>query len=82
MENLKMFLLGAATPLAFYFLILLLDYADKWGKKMDCCDYECNEGHNCPIRRTPLPQKEVPVCPPCTGDCRQGRDCPANKEVA
>ncbi len=86
MEDLKMFMLGAMTPLAFYFLIVLLDYSDKLikGKKMDCCDYECNEGHNCPVRRTPLTesQKQIPVCPPCTGDCRQGRDCPANKELA
>jgi len=55
---------------------------------MDCCDYECNEGYNCPIRGWSKPQTNETdkdrkkVCPPCHGDCRQGRDCPANKGLA
>jgi hypothetical protein len=84
MADLKMFMLGAMMPLAFYFLIVLLFRDDNLtkGKKMDCCDYECNEGHNCPVRRTPLTesQKQQLVCPPCHGDCYQGRNCPTNKE--
>ena len=84
MNDILMFMLGAMMPLAFYFLIVLIDYVDSliWRNKMDCCDYECNEGHNCPVRRTPLTesQKQQLVCPPCHGNCRQGRDCPANKE--
>ena len=26
---------------------------------MNCCDYECNQGRDCPIRRTPVIEAKV-----------------------
>ena len=26
---------------------------------MNCCDYECNQGRDCPIRRTPVTEAKV-----------------------
>ena len=33
--------------------------------------------------RTPAdPEATVRACPPCDGDCRQGRECPANNAAS
>ena len=47
-----------------------------------CCNHGCNQGRNCPARKTPATQRAIDeqaktdrqeAC--CTGNCRQGRDC-------
>ena len=47
-----------------------------------CCNYGCNQGRNCPARKTPATQLAIDeqaktdrqaAC--CTGNCRQGRNC-------
>lgn len=47
-----------------------------------CCNHGCNQGRNCPARKTPAAQRAIDeqsktdrqeAC--CTGNCRQGRDC-------
>ena len=49
-----------------------------------CCNHGCNQGRNCPARKTPAKATERAIdeqaktdrqeaC--CTGNCRQGRNC-------
>ena len=47
-----------------------------------CCNHGCNQGRNCPARKTPATQRAIDeqaktdrraAC--CTGNCRHGRDC-------